>query len=146
MMAYSNKKHLKNRQRRIDKEKDSEKHISQKKREKRFTFISILLIGLVISVVYLYINNYDKGDMEKCVKDIKSNLTNGTINEATDGEAGNASDELVEYIFEMAGSDTESVENILGNPENSLLINEKEKQNLNSINEMIQKEFDKYLD
>jgi hypothetical protein len=145
-MADYSKKYVKKRQRQKDRERDSEKFINRKKREKRLTFISILLTGVSIAIVYLYINNYDNDGMTKYVKDIKDNLTDGTTEEVIKGESGDLSNDLVRYIFEMAGSDTESVENILGNPENSLLINEKEKQDLNSINEMIQKEFDKYLD
>jgi len=142
-MASYDKKHLKKRQKKIDKERESESFVEQKKREKRLTFLSIFIVGLYIAVIYLYIN---KDDYIEGVKEYTNAIRENVNSKSREDSINSLMNNVVNRVFDTDSDDTESITKVLGNPENSLLINDSEKQNLDNIDKMIQEEFDKYLD
>lgn len=142
-MASYDKKYLKKRQKKIDKERESESFVEQKKREKRLTFLSIFIVGLSIAVIYLYIN---KDDYIEGVKEYTNAIRENVNSKSREDSVNNLMNNVVNRVFDTDSDDTESITKVLGNPENSLLINDREKKNLDNIDKMIQEEFDKYLD
>lgn len=142
-MTSYDKKYLKKRRKRMDKESESESSVEQKKREKRLTFLSIFIIGLYIAVIYLYIN---KDDYIEGVKEYTNAIRESVNSKSREDSANSLMNSVVNRVFDTDSDDTESITKVLGNPENSLLINDGEKQNLDNIDKMIQEEFDKYLD
>lgn len=142
-MASYDKKYLKKRQKKIDKERESESFVEQKKREKRLTFLSIFIVGLYIAVIYLYIN---KDDYIEGVKEYTNAIRENVDYKSREDSVNSLMNNVVNRVLDTDSDDTESITKVLGNPENSLLINDREKQNLDNIDKMIQEEFDKYLD
>ncbi len=127
----------------MDKESESESSVEQKKREKRLTFLSICVVGLYIAVIYLYIN---KDDYIDGVKEYTNAIREIVNYKSREDSVNSLMNNVVNRVFDTDSDDTESITKVLGNPENSLLINDREKQNLDNIDKMIQEEFDKYLD
>lgn len=142
MISYD-KKYLKKRRKRMDKESESESSVEQKKREKRLTFLSIFIVGLSIAVIYLYIN---KDDYIEGVKEYTNAIRENVNSKSREDSVNNLMNNVVNRVFDTDSDDTESITKVLGNPGNSLLINDREKKNLDNIDKMIQEEFDKYLD
>lgn len=142
-MASYDKKYLKKRQKKIDKERERESFVEQKKRKKRLTFLSIFIVGLSIAVIYLYIN---KDDYIEGVKEYTNAIRENVNSKSREDSVNSLMNKVVNRVFDTDSDDTESITKVLGNPENSLLINDREKQNLDNIDKMIQEEFDKYLD
>lgn len=126
----------------MDKDEESQSIWAQKKRERIFTFMSIIILASALTLIYFHYNGIELLGKNGVIMQIVHEFTDG----AAKKDKEQATEEIIQSINSLVGGDAPlEPDDVLGNANDGFLSNSEDAQeSLQQIDDMLQDELDKY--